>query len=63
MFLISGLTIKTGSTQVIDIPGSSKEPGVQVTQFGQQRDDDNQKGRKIHLRPSDEDDDPLAIMW
>ena len=29
MFLISGLTTKTGSTRVIDIAGPSEEPGVQ----------------------------------
>jgi hypothetical protein len=38
-------------------------PGVPVIQFGQQRDDDNQKLGMIQLQPADENDDPLAIMW
>jgi hypothetical protein len=60
MFLKSGPTIGNGSTRVIDVPGSSKEPRVQVIGFGEQRDDDYQKWSTIHL---DENDDPLAIMW
>ena len=44
MFLKFGLTTGTGSTQVVDVPGSSREPSVQVILFGQQRDNDNQKG-------------------
>jgi hypothetical protein len=60
MFLISGLTTKTGSTRVIDIAGPSEEPGVQ---FDLQSDSDKQKADKVNLRLGDEFDDPLAIMW
>ena len=60
MFLIAKLTVRTDSTGVTDIPGSSKEPGVPA---GQPRDDDNQKGDNIHRYAGDENDDPLAIMW
>ncbi len=40
MFTTSGVTIGTGSSHVIDVPGSSKEPAVQPTQCDQQREDD-----------------------
>ena len=58
MFLISELTTKTGSARVIDIAGSSEEPGIQ---FDLQSDSEEQKRDKVNL--GDEFDDPLAIMW
>jgi len=60
MFLISELTTKTGSTRVIDVAGSSEEPGVQ---FDPQSDSEEQKRDKVNFRLGDEFDDPLAIMW
>ena len=48
MFTKSGVTIDNGSTEVTDVPGSRKEPAVQMTQSGQQGNDDDQKWSWIY---------------
>jgi hypothetical protein len=62
MVITSGVTIGTDSTQVIDIPGSSRQPAVRATHFAQQRNDENQRDNDKQ-RWAYDDDDPLAIMW
>ncbi len=60
MLITSKVTTGNGSTRVVDVSGSSRESDVQVTQFGQRRDDDSQKRGMIHptkLQAGYEDDE------
>ena len=59
---LSNLYKPESSTNVTDL-GIPEARGIPVIQFGHQKDDDTRKLGTIHLKPVDEDDDPLGIMW
>jgi hypothetical protein len=56
MFTTYEVTLDAGSTDVIVLR-------LGKTQSGQQKDDDKEKGDKVHLSLGHEYDNPHAIVW